>query len=160
MERLPPDATPAESLARDLLSAEGYTRDSVESVSDAGAAVLSRLFERLRPVIGAGGFEILLGRAAIVGARVHSELGNLPIPEVGPPSVEELGRVFEDPDGASGLEIATRLLADLLAFLGRLVGWGLTLVLLREVWPDVIASRDPADFDDSSSMPRYRGEES
>lgn len=143
-------ATSSLDLARDLLEAEGLSPEDPDSGARACDAVLRALYDKLRPLVGNGGYETLLGRAAVMAAREYSRLGSLPIPRAGPPSFDQLAGVLEGPDDRPAPKVAELFVAELLAFLGRLLGWALTLVVLRDLWPEVAFRYDPSELEHSS----------
>lgn len=129
------------SLATDILEEEGFGEDA----PDALATVLGALDDLLRPMIGAGGFGAILGRATVVAAEAHPELGRLPLSGDRVPSTDNLADLLGPLEDAA--EACVALLAELVTFMGRLIGWRLTLVLLTETWPDVISGYEADDLD-------------
>lgn len=135
------EAAPAMRLARDILTAEGMDPESSGSASEACVLALQRLYDKLRPMVGNGGFESLLGRAMVLTVRRHADLDALPVPRAGLPPHGELERALLNADGDSSGP-AEQLLGEFLAFAGYLLGWGLLLVILRDLWPEAPTGYD------------------
>ena len=137
-------------LARRILAEEDRALDDPAEVAGAVASVLERLYERLRRLVGTGGFEILLLRSTMLAGRDHPDLRELPIPRRGAPSADDV-RPCLGSGGASAAEAAAGLVAELLAFLTRLIGPALTWVILREIWPDLPPDLGTSMLDASES---------
>ncbi len=134
-------ATRRRALASDILGKEGLREDPAGAL----ASVLGTLDDLLRPMIGTGGFGAILGRATVVAAQAHPELGRLPLTGDRVPSPESLAELLGDLEETR--EAGTALLSELLTFMGRLIGWRLTLVLLGEPWPDVVDGYSADELD-------------
>ena len=122
-------------LAGDILAAERKALDDGSSVPEACAAVLQRLYGKLRPIVGSGGFEMLLGRAVILASRSRPALASLELPPTGPPTAKALADVLAA-DPGDPRDPARPLLGELLGFAGYLMGWRLLITVLRGLWPE------------------------
>jgi hypothetical protein len=139
--------------AEHLLDAECPGNADRAALVGAAASVLNGFHEALGPMVGSAGYEVLLGRAAILTARRYEQLGPITTPFAEPPTREEMGAALPDQAGAAR-EAAAALICEMLDYLARLVGWPLALSLLRPRWPAVVDRYDAHDFDDPSSPPR------
>ncbi len=144
--------------ARELMDAEALSLGGDASRIEAGQSVLSRLYEILRPVVGAGGYETILLRALVIAARNESRLGGIDLPKAGAPSVQELTAALGRDSGRSAVEAVESIIAEFMSFLARLVGWPLTMVFLREAWPAVVATHDAEELEQSTHSGSLWGE--
>lgn len=120
-------------LARRLLEAEAHAdTDGTASMVRACHGVLQGLHDGIRPLVGPGGFQWLLGAAALTAATSCPGLGRMAPPREGPPSPTEL-EAFLDPPGHA----ASTLVAATLTGLVRVIGRPSLLELLRSRWPTV-----------------------
>ena len=139
----------SERLAHDLLVAEGLRPRDATSAARACSEILDKLHGKLRPIVGNGGFETIVGRAVVLAARRHPAIATVSVPRAGPPPAGDLERVLaEAPDRAA--EIARTLLEELLSFGGHLMGWGFLLPLLRDLWPEATSGHDAATLREGS----------
>lgn len=130
-------------LARELLSAEGMSVEDPGSVSPAVSRVTDRLHEILHPLVGAGGYRTILGRAVMVVCRSFPDLARIRLPSDEGSWREALTEGVRELPEASRRKVAHALVGEFLGFLVRLVGWSLTLSLLRGPWPGPVSSHDP-----------------
>lgn len=132
--------SPARRFAADLLEAERARLDADHGPAEACGALLQRLHAILQPLVGSAGYETVLGRAAVLGSGQHPELGRLDIPRVGPPDPDSVADVLERAEEPE--EAAVTLVDHMLGFLGRLIGWRLTVRILEDEWPGVVRNHD------------------
>ena len=137
---------PVRRLAADLLGDE--SAGSGENGADVTHRVLDRFHEVFAPLIGKAGYETVLARGVLRGAERSPSLYELEVPRAGAPTHENISAVLERSEDADGAGVT--LVEEMLTFLGRLIGWGLTLQVLSRAWPDVVASRDPAVLEKST----------
>jgi hypothetical protein len=134
-------------LAEDLLDAECSGKADRGAVIVVTESVLTGFHQAISPLVGTAGYEVLLGRAAILTAQQHEGLGPLTTPRREPPTEKDIDAALpEDPGAARG--VAAALVCEFLYYLARLVGWPLALSLLRARWPTVVDEYDAHDFDD------------
>lgn len=138
----PLDDGPYFRIARRLLDAETPDVRDPTSVAAACRAVLARLYEVLKPMLGAGGYETVLGRAVVMSTESTPALGQIGVPRSGPPSESDLVLCLDERGNGNPADAATRLISCFLQFQARLVGTELTSHLLRASWPD-----SPAELD-------------
>jgi hypothetical protein len=107
-------------------------------------------FEKLRPqlvpLMGTGGFQVLLARALALARSEVPWLRAVQVNEDG--SLAGLEAVRAQTDPAEFLEGGVVLLSRLLGLLVAFIGENLTLRLLREAWPNV--PLNDLDWDDGS----------
>jgi len=130
-------------LAGELLSAEGMSAEDPRSVSPAVSRVMDRLHEALQPLVGNGGYRAILGRALMAASRDFPDLARVPPPPAGGSWREGLAEAIRDLPQARRGKVAHLLVGEFLGFLVRLVGWSLTLSLLRGPWPGAVSGHDP-----------------
>jgi hypothetical protein len=140
------DGTLRLRLAQDLLDAGCSGEVDRGAVLVAAEAVLTGFHQAISPVVGTAGYEVLLGRAAILTAQQHEGLGPLTTPHQEPPTGKEIDAALPEDPGAARM-VAAALVCELLYYLARLVGWPLALSLLRAQWPTVVDEYDAHDFD-------------
>ncbi len=130
-------------LAGEILSAEDMSVGDPGSASPAVSRVMDRLHDTLHPLVGAGGYRTILGRSVMVVCRNFPDLGRIRLPSDDGSWREPLAvGILELPE-ASRTKVAHALVEEFLGFLVRLVGWPLTLSLLRRSWPGPVSSHDP-----------------
>lgn len=147
------EGNPRLRLAQELMAEEGASPGDASTSISACASVLAKLYRSLLPLVGNGGYETVLVRAVVLATRLHPPLGDISIPRSGPPSAEALAEELVDQDGTLVCEGAEHLVSEFLGFLGRLVGWSLSLVILRETWPEVVARFDSTELEATSPTP-------
>ena len=143
------DRPPSERLAHQLLVAEGMRPQEAATAARACSEILEKLHGKLRPIVGNGGFETILGRAVILAARRHPSIAEVSVPRTGPPPVADLERIAADAPDRS-VETFRSLLDELLSFGGRLIGWGFLLPLLRDLWPEATSGHDATTLREGS----------
>lgn len=116
-----------------------------EGLAPAAERVLQTLFGRLAPLVGAAGFDALLGRA------LHLAKGSYPVLEGMTVASSAEGRLEGLRQAATGRpadELApglTALLADFLGLVGYFIGDDLVLREIDRAWPNLPAPRAGAD---------------
>ena len=112
--------------------------------------VVFESFEKMRPqlvpLMGTGGFQVLLARALALARSEVPWLRAVQVNEDG--SLAGLEAVRAQTDPAEFLEGGVVLLSRLLGLLVAFIGENLTLRLLREAWPNV--PLNDLDWDDGS----------
>jgi hypothetical protein len=122
------------SLARWLLDFEASAADPAGEKSQEVFSVCGKLKQRLSTLAGTAGFRALLSRSLT--------LAQMKAPCLKAVRVEEDGSLTLSPSGECPLnkeEIAkaeAALVAQLLDLLATFVGESLTLILVREIWPE------------------------
>lgn len=104
----------------------------------AAAAVCDKLRPTLSTLMGATGFRTLLTRALVIACREAPALCKLEVDTAGTlvGSDAAPGQIDKSPDIASDVVLVAQLLSLLTAFIGD----GLTLQILREIWPRLPAN--------------------
>lgn len=121
----PPSASHVER-ARQLLAQE-----SVGGSETAAVRVYDKLTERLTPLIGAAGVQMLLARSARL---TNGELSSVVPPTLLPGAANLRARLAAN-DPALSTDTATALFANFLTLITTFIGERLTLQMLRSAWP-------------------------
>jgi hypothetical protein len=123
------------SLARALLAGQ-CPGPGAEAAVEAAERVMHRLADRLSPLVGVGGFHLLLQRALKRTRVEHAWLDAVRTdPEV-PwrlPGMAEAAR--EAPEGPN--DAVQALLAELIGLLARFLGADMTIRLVRQSFPEM-----------------------
>jgi hypothetical protein len=123
-------------LARAILHHEG-TGPTVEERLDAARRVLLELVGRLGPLVGVGGFHLLLQRALKRATVEHPWLAGV---ETVPADPGLLGGAAESARGREPEEVAAALetiVAELIGLIARFLGADLAVRLVRQSFPEV-----------------------
>lgn len=123
------------ALARALLESEG-PGSSVEARAEAARRVLERLAARISPLVGAGGFHLLLQRALKRAREAHPWLEALQAgaDEPWPAGAGEAPPDVAAEDASAGFEAAV---AELIGLLARFLGADMAVRLVRQSFPEV-----------------------
>jgi hypothetical protein len=113
-----------------------------EAAADAGSApsdaAILRVYERLRQSLcalaGIVGFLSLASRALVLAISEAPSLSGVQIAADG--SLQGISKVEPQSDGHQNGEDGVILIAHLLGLLSAFVGYGLTLRLVQDAWPD------------------------
>ena len=123
------------NLATRLISYEMSGNKSSETINPAAFQVFEKLRPRLAALMGNGGCRALLSRALVLAGSEIPWLRMVHVDADG--SLQELEQAVARRDLDAILKGRVVLLAQLLGMLVALIGEGLTLHLVREVWPKV-----------------------
>lgn len=136
-------------LARDLLRAESSSdADPVTAVR----SILARMRQELIPILGSGGFAMLLRCATLRAASRCPALRELEIPERDLPGLESLERVAAASESDDPTVALVTLVGETLSLLARLLGWTEVLKLLEQPWPTVAGGYTVTELDVSSDV--------
>jgi len=106
---------------------------------------LRYLHRRLEPLIGEGGFQVLMTLTLTRSASLQPAMGRVELPGRGPPPHHLFDDAFEKVAEPEQKRMAVIALSEFLRFLASLAGWSFVLVLVRDRWPEVAARYvDPA----------------
>lgn len=144
------ESSQSRRLVTDMLSAEERALGESGSAVEACGRVLEHLRRLLQPLLGKAGYEMLLARAAVRGARLHDVLAGLEVTPGQP--VNEKGVAEALGSARDPRKAAVTLLGEMLDFLAQLVGWRLTLRVLEDEWPDLTEAYDVAVLEESTNM--------
>lgn len=100
---------------------------------------LERMWSIFQPIIGASGFETILAGATIQGASMHPAMVRLDIPLAGVPSAEAITGCLNASGHAA--KTAISFMDEVVASLGRVVGWDVVMGVLSEEWPEAVGLR-------------------
>jgi hypothetical protein len=127
-----------ELLAERILKGGASLQGDATDVPRATERAVDELGAHLRRVFGPAGFEALLTRSLAVSRREHAFLERVPDPKGG-----GLSGLVRAADGREPHEVergCTCLFAHLMELLMTFVGEGIAFGLLRQAWPDEVAS--------------------
>jgi len=126
------------SLARALLDSQNGGLEA-DAQLEAAERVLQRLAERVSPLVGSGGFFLLLQRTLKRTRAEHPCLDGIRVESDAP---WRLPRSAEDTQERSAEEVAAAaqaLLAELIALLARFLGSDMAIRLVRQSFPEIEA---------------------
>ena len=105
-------------------------------------AITARLRESLSDLVGAAGFDVLLGRSLVLARRVHPFLA-----AVAPGADGALTGLDKGLDLASVEQGTVTIVSHFVELLAVLIGEDLALHLVRDVWPEArdMTSAPPKD---------------
>jgi hypothetical protein len=132
----------SEVLRRALAKGVGHGSDA-SVIADSALGLWSKIASRLEPVVGAGGVDVLFGRAV---SLTQAEFPQLAEPGIDGNSASSLASLHEAIAGcevALATRISQQLLAAFVEILENLIGEPLTASLLGPVWmPDATPERE------------------
>jgi hypothetical protein len=128
-------------LARALLESGGGGLESDDAMDWARRA-LRRLAERLTPLVGVGGFHLLLQRSLIRARREHPWLDAIQLEEVSPWSLTGAAEAARGSEPEEVRSAAEALLAELIGLIARFLGADLAMQLVRESFPEASTGGD------------------
>lgn len=129
------------ALARTLLK-RASTGPRVDERVDAAHRVLAGLADRMSPLVGVGGFHLLLQRALKRAQASHPWLAGIHLDPNDPwrlPGVAEAVRGIDPEEVAEGMEAAV---AELIGLISRFLGADLATRLVRQSFPEVLGGGD------------------
>ena len=136
-------AAPVEDIVQDLVELL-FVCESTIALSDSAEATHFRVFEKLcKPftaVSGAQNLQPLLTRALVMTRSKYSWLSAARVSPVG--RIEGIDDAFLDQHPQEALRAELALMGSLVQLLRSLLGDGVTLQLLRSVWPLAFLSTD------------------
>lgn len=129
-------ATPElRELARRLLAREAAKSRDARDPAGSMDGVCRQLYRRLDPLIGAGGFNALLGRALRIAGREFPWLDAVSVEDYPGCSLKGLAEAAGGRDEAE--EGFAAVLANVVWLLVTFIGEDIALSVMREDWPEV-----------------------
>jgi len=138
------------SFARRVLACEPPGREPSEAKPPEAFQVFDKLRPHLATLMGNGGFRALLSRALALAKAEVSWLSAVHVKADG--SLEGLKELRGQLDSAEFFEGSVVLLAQLLGLLVAFIGENLTVLLVREVWPEVSLNDLDLDLDSGNGV--------
>jgi hypothetical protein len=134
-------ATPAiQNVARRIIALE-VPREPSDVLVDEAARACEKLRVPLARLAGVAGFRSLMARTLALATAEVPWLNSVQVQADG--SLEGFDSARRQQDAVPGAEAEVVVVAQLLGLLATLIGEPLTLLLVRDVWPD--ATVDEAD---------------
>jgi hypothetical protein len=124
------------SLVRVLLNVEGIGTER-SALEEAAERVLERLAERIKPLVGAGGFALLLQRALRRTLKEHPWLGAVQIDSATPWRLRGLTEASENQTREEALIAAQAVLTELIGLLARFLGADIAIRVVRQSFPEM-----------------------
>jgi len=144
-------------LAAEILAAEGVSPGDRASILAAASSVILRLHGSLRPLIGAGGFEAILVRAYMTTCGQWPEFNRARLRPSSEGWAEALDKALHQLGDDVVEEGSHAYVAGFLAALARVLGWPLTRILVRDLWPEGAFSLVPFPDTDNPSKGAVAG---
>jgi hypothetical protein len=129
------------SVARMLLNGQNGGLGA-DAQAEAAERVLQRLAERIIPLVGAGGFHLLLQRALRRTCAEHPWLGALQIGPDAPWRLPGMAEAAGSRPPAEAEAAAQALLAELIGLLARFLGADMAIQLVRQSFPEITRGGD------------------
>lgn len=130
-------------LAGTLLESERQG-DGVQARITAAEQVLRRLAERIGPLVGIGGYHLLLQRALKRTRTPHPWLTGIHLDSGAPWRLSGASEAASATDPGE-IDAALRtLISELIGLLARFLGADMTIRLVRQCFPSVLKEDDPA----------------
>ena len=121
-------------LAQRLLACEAVTGENSEPAESAAFRVCSKLRLPLITLAGVAGFRSLLSRALTLARAEAPSLSAIQVAADG--SLEGLDQLASQAEKEQARDGGAVLIAQLIGLLFTLIGEGLTLRLVQDVWPE------------------------
>jgi hypothetical protein len=122
-------------LARTLLRQEGVG-EGTDAALLAAERVLQRLAERISPLVGTGGFHMLLQRALRRAAGERTWLERIELDRDTPWRLVGAEEAARDLAAEEAISAAETLVAELVGLIARFLGPDLAIRLVRQSYPD------------------------
>jgi hypothetical protein len=129
------------SLARTLLNGRNAA-PGADAQAQAAELVLQRLAERISPLVGAGGFHLLLQRALRRTRAEHPWLDAVQIDPEMPWRLPGMAEAARDRPAAEAAAAAQALLAELIGLLARFLGADMAIGLVQQSFPEITGGGD------------------
>lgn len=137
MSESPPEVRP---LARALLDGQG-AGPGADAQAEAAERVLQRLSERISPLVGTGGFFLLLQRALRRTTAEHPWLGAVQMESQTPWRLPGMANAAgAAPDEATAA--AQALVSELIGLIARFLGADMAIRLVRQSFPEIVGGGD------------------
>jgi hypothetical protein len=140
-------------LARRLLAHETAGREDAAEVVAAAERVLRRVYEHLGRWFGSDGIHAVLTRALAHARRSHPALAHARIATDGELLLHGAEPGTEAADPAEVASALTAMIAATIAVLERLLGEGLLLRLVHQIWPGEMS--EPTGSDGANDTKSY-----
>jgi hypothetical protein len=124
------------ALARSLLEKE-RTGDALADLLETTETLLDHLAKRITPLVGGGGFHLLLQRALKRAAGRHPWLVAIEIDKEAPGRLSGAADAAREVTTEDAAAAAEALLAELIGLLVRFLGADIALRLVRQSFPGV-----------------------
>jgi hypothetical protein len=135
MSHSTPEQSAPGSVAARLLTQPGDD-DTSSKLAGRAVAVLAKLTDHMAQLVGDAGARAVLDRSVTIASTWFAWLGHGTDTSCGSPW-PAMQRAMETRSPAAIRDGFDRLLATYVALLGRLIGEGLVMHVLHQLWPDV-----------------------
>jgi hypothetical protein len=132
------------ALARSLLEAEDAGA-AVEEQVEAAERILRRLAERLSPLVGTGGFLMLVQRSLRRARSEHSWLATVEVHPDAPWRLAGMAGAATEAGTESALAAAQTVLAELIGLIARFLGADMAIRLVRQSMPELTGGGEAGD---------------
>jgi hypothetical protein len=134
MTHVPPSLA---DVVQRLLVHDARGGQGTQDLADAMERACQALHNRLVPLVGAAGFDALIGRAVKLAAREFPFLAAIVAMTAPTSSLDGLQPAVEGREPAEVRDALVAILTNLISLLVIFIGENLALRKMREVWPDM-----------------------